>query len=94
MAVEKIKILEAFLELPAPTKIKMAFSQILAMMISSKTGKKCIFGVFRPFLSLCQTASRPYSLSHINVLGINQSILLSQEPIHEFLKIYILYIEN
>ena len=40
--------------------------------ISSKTGKKCIFGVFRPFLSLCQTASWPYSLSHINALRINQ----------------------
>ena len=27
---------------------------------SSKTGKKCIFFVFRPFFSLGQTASQPY----------------------------------
>ena len=27
--------------------------------ISSKTGKKCIFGVFRPFLSLSLTVSQP-----------------------------------
>ena len=40
--------------------------------ISSKTGKKCIFGVFRPILSLCQTASQPYRLSHTNALRINQ----------------------
>ena len=63
--------------------------------ISSKTGKKCIFGkvytmnwqlffyslkfimltifgVFRPFLSLFRTASRPYRLSHINAFCINQ----------------------
>ena len=43
--------------------------------ISPKTGKKCIFCVFRPFLSLCRTASRPYRLSHINALCINQSYL-------------------
>ena len=41
--------------------------------ISSKTGKKCIFCVFRPFLSLCRRASRPYWLSQINALSINQS---------------------
>ena len=41
--------------------------------ISSKTGKKCIFCVFRPFLSLCRTASQPGRLSHINALCINQS---------------------
>ena len=41
--------------------------------ISSKTSKKCIFCVFRPFLSLCQTVSQPYRLSHINALRINQS---------------------
>jgi hypothetical protein len=41
--------------------------------VSSKTGKKCIFCVFRLFLSLCHTASWPYRLSHINALGINQS---------------------
>ena len=40
--------------------------------ICSKTGKKCIFGVFRVFLSLCQTASQPYRLSHTNALRINQ----------------------
>ena len=40
--------------------------------ISSKTGKKCLFWVFRPFLSLCRTASWPYRLSHINALHINQ----------------------
>ena len=40
--------------------------------ISSKTGKKCIFGVFRLFLCLCRTASRPYKLSLINALCINQ----------------------
>ena len=40
--------------------------------ISSKTGKKCIFCVFRLFLSLCQTASRPHRLSHTNALRINQ----------------------
>jgi hypothetical protein len=47
--------------------------------ISSKTGKTCIFGVFRlrsykishpP--QLCHTASRPYRLSQVNALGINQ----------------------
>ena len=41
--------------------------------ISPKTGKKCIFCVFRPFLSLCRIASQPYTLSHINALCINQS---------------------
>ena len=41
--------------------------------ISSKIGKKCIFCVFRPFLSLCRTASQPDRLSHINALCINQS---------------------
>ena len=40
--------------------------------ISSKTGQKCIFCVFWPFLSLCWTASRPYRLSHTNVLRINE----------------------
>ena len=40
--------------------------------ISSKTGKKCIFCVFRLFLSLCRTASWPYRLSHTNALRINQ----------------------
>ena len=40
--------------------------------ISSKTGKKCIFGVFRLFWGLCWTASQPYRLSHVNALRINQ----------------------
>ena len=40
--------------------------------ISSKTGKKCIFGVFRVFLSLCQTASQPQKLRQTNALCINQ----------------------
>ena len=30
--------------------------------IRSKTAKKCLFCVFRPFLSLCRTASRPYTV--------------------------------
>ena len=37
--------------------------------ISSKTGNKCIFCVFRPFLSLCRTASRPHRLSHTNAFA-------------------------
>ena len=41
--------------------------------VSSKTSKKCIFCVFRLFWRLCQTASRPYKLSHINALRINYS---------------------
>ena len=40
--------------------------------IGSKTGKKCVFCVFRLVLSLCQTASKPYRLSHTNALCINQ----------------------
>ena len=36
--------------------------------ISSKTDEKCIFFVFRLFLSLLRTASQPYRLSHINAL--------------------------
>ena len=43
--------------------------------ISSKTGKKCILCVFRLFLRLPRTASRPYRLSYINTLCINQSYL-------------------
>jgi len=41
--------------------------------VNSKIGKKCIFCVFRPFLGLYQTVSRPYRLSHTNALCINQS---------------------
>ena len=41
--------------------------------IRAKTGKKCIFCVFRLFLPLCRTASWPYRLSYINALCINQS---------------------
>ena len=40
--------------------------------ICSKTGKKCIFGVFRLFLSFCWTASQLYRLSQTNALRINQ----------------------
>ena len=40
--------------------------------IRAKTGKKCIFCVFRLFLPLRRTASRPYRLSYINALRINQ----------------------
>ena len=40
--------------------------------VSSKTGKKCIFCVFRLFLSFCRTALRPYKLRNINALRINQ----------------------
>ena len=40
--------------------------------ICSKTGLKCIFCVFRLFLSLCRTASQPYKLRHFNALRINQ----------------------
>ena len=47
--------------------------------ISSKTGKKCIFCVFRLFLSLHRTASWPYRLSHTS----HQSILHFQGPIPE-----------
>ena len=36
--------------------------------IRAKAGKKCIFCVFRLFLPLCRTASRPYRLSYINAL--------------------------
>ena len=47
---------------------------------SSKTGSKSVFWLF---LSLCLTASWPYSLSHINVLRINQSY----KPKDQFLEI-------
>ena len=57
--------------------------------VSSKTDKKCVFCVFRLFLSLCRTASRPYKLSHTNALCINQPNQLTQEPIHKnFMKKY------
>ena len=48
--------------------------------ISSKIDKKCIFGVFRLFLSLCQTASQPYRLSHTNVFRINQFYQPKDQP--------------
>ena len=41
--------------------------------ICSKTGLKCIFCVFRLFLSLCRTVSQPYRLSQTNAVRINQS---------------------
>ena len=40
--------------------------------ISSKTGKKCLFCVFWPILSLCRIAAWPYRLSYKNALRINQ----------------------
>ena len=40
--------------------------------VSSKTGKKCIFCVFRLFWSIRRTASRPFRLRHIIALYINQ----------------------
>ena len=49
--------------------------------ISSKTGKKCVFCVFRLFLPLCQTASRPYRLSYINALRIARNLLKTSENI-------------
>ena len=39
--------------------------------VSSKTGKKCIFCVFRLFLPLRRTTSLPYRLSYINALHNN-----------------------
>ena len=53
-------------------------------------GKKCIFSAFRPFLSICLTASRPYRLGHINALRIIQSYL----PKDQSMKISKKYIEN
>ena len=41
-----------------------------------KNGKKCIFCVFRPFLSLCWTASRPDRLSQINQHSAHSKVLL------------------
>ena len=38
----------------------------------SKTGKNCTFCVLTLLLSLCQTTSRPYKMSRINALCINQ----------------------
>ena len=56
--------------------------------VSSKTGKKCIFCVFRPFLSLCRPASRTYGLSKINALRINQLPILRRRSLwtrfHDF----------
>ena len=54
-------------------KIKMAKMVVRLSDIRAKTGKKCIFWVFRLFLPICQTASRLYRLSYINALRINQS---------------------
>ena len=39
--------------------------------ISSKTGKKWFYGVFRLFLHLCRTVLQPYRLSHVNFLCMN-----------------------
>ena len=38
-----------------------------------KNRQKCIFCVFRPFLSLFRTVSQPYRLSHINALDVRFS---------------------
>ena len=45
----------------------------LVVRLSNVTCKKCLFCVLRLFLSLLQTASWPYRLSHINAVCINQS---------------------
>ena len=58
--------------------------------ISSKTGKICIFSVFRPFLSLCRTASRLFRLSQINVLRINQFY----QPKDQSIKFSRIFFEN
>ena len=50
----------------------LTFMVVRMSDIGSKTGKKCVFCVFRLVLSLCQTASKPYRLSHTNALCINQ----------------------
>ena len=58
--------------------------------ISPKTGQKCIFGVFRPFLNFCRTVSRTYRLSHINALQVNQFYL----PKDQSMKFWSKSIEN
>ena len=58
--------------------------------IRSKPGKKRFFCVFRLFLSLCRTASRPYRLSHIIVLRINQFY----KPKDQSMKFSWKYMEN
>ena len=50
--------------------------------VSSKTGKKCIFCVFRLFLRLRWTTSQPYTLSYINALGINHCLNKHERPLH------------
>jgi hypothetical protein len=55
--------------------------------VSSKTGKKCIFCVFRPFLSLCRPASRPYGLKQIKALRINQSYYLKDQSMKYWRKL-------
>ena len=48
-------------------------SSYMAVRLSDRQpGKKCIFCVFWPFLTLCRPASRPHGLSKINALCINQ----------------------
>ena len=54
--------------------------------ISSKTGKKYIFCVFRLFLPLRQTASQPYRLRYINALRINQSYKPKDQSVKIFRK--------
>ena len=48
-------------------------STYMVMRLSDISSKTCIFLVFRLFLRLCRTASRPYRLSYINALCFNQS---------------------
>ena len=66
------------------------FIYTVSYLGQSQTAKKCVFCVFRLFLSLCQTASRPYKLSHINALRINQFYL----PKDQSMKISWKNIEN
>ena len=57
-------------------------------MAGREAVKKCIFGIFRPSLSLCRTASRPYRVSHIHVLCINQSYYPNDQSMKCSLKIW------
>ena len=57
-------------------------STFMAVRLSDIIREKSIFCVFRPFLSICWTASLPYRLGHTNFLPINkfyQSMKFSQK---------------
>ena len=56
--------------------------------VGSKTGKFFIFCVFCLFLSLPWTASRPYRLSHIIALYINQSYWPKDQSMKVWQKIF------